>query len=59
MERRSTGLLDANGREIREGDIIENQAIRDRGVFRDGNWTTERNMSFQPLQMLLPAVVVG
>ncbi len=58
MNRRSTNIKDVYGREIFEGDVVENEAIRDRVVYRGGNWTTELNVDDQPLTSLMPIEVV-
>lgn len=59
MARSSTGFKDVHGREICDGDIVEYEAIRDRVVFRGGNWTTEHSAENQSLALLIPLEVVA
>lgn len=58
MKKRSTEIKDMHGRVICEGDTIENVAIRDTVVFRNGVWTTEHNATGQSIELLLPVEVV-
>jgi uncharacterized phage protein (TIGR01671 family) len=47
-----TALKDRNDKLIYEGDIVESQAIKDYVVFRNGVFTTNRNIANQPLYTL-------